>query len=79
MNPSPEIQLIVSDLINELTSTNDINKENLLKAGTEIELNMSRDFQKTIESKFVQLKQEFDLIDVNKDSYLSLNELYNFF
>ena len=79
MNPSPEIQRIVSDLINELTSTNDINKENLLKAGTEIELNMSRDFQKTIESKFVQLKQEFDLIDVNKDSYLSLNELYNFF
>ena len=79
MNPSPEIQRIVSDLINELTSTNDINKENLLKAGTEIELNMSRDFQKTIESKFVQLKQEFDTIDVNKDSYLSLNELYNFF
>ena len=79
MNPSPEIQRMVSDLINELTSTNDINKENLLKAGTEIELNMSRDFQKTIESKFVQLKQEFDLIDVNKDSYLSLNELYNFF
>ena len=78
MNP-PEIQRMVSDLINELTSTNDINKENLLKAGTEIELNMSRDFQKTIESKFVQLKQEFDTIDVNKDSYLSLNELYNFF
>ena len=79
MNPSPEIQRMVSDLINELTSTNDINKENLLKAGTEIELNMSRDFKKTIESKFVQLKQEFDTIDVNKDSYLSLNELYNFF
>ena len=46
MNPSPEIQRMVSDLINELTSTNDINKENLLKAGTEIELNMSRDFKK---------------------------------
>ena len=79
MNPSPEIQRMVSDLINELTSTNDINKENLLKAGTEIELNMSRDFKKTIESKFVQLKQEFDTIDVNKDSFLSINELYNCF
>jgi len=79
MNPSPEIQQMVSDLIKELTTTSDINQENLRKAGTEIELNMSRDFQKTIESKFVQLRKEFSSIDTNKDSSISIDELYNFF
>ena len=79
MSASPEIQQMVSQLINELTTTDDINKENLRKAGTEIELNMSRDFQQTIESKFVKLRKEFDTIDINKDSSLSIDELYNFF
>ena len=79
MSASPEIQQMVSQLINELTTTDDINKENLRKAGTEIELNMSRDFQQTIESKFVKLRKEFDTIDINKDSFLSIDELYNFF
>ena len=79
MNPSPEIQRMVSDLIKELTSTSDINQKNLRKAGTEIEVNMSRDFQKTIESRFVELRKEFTTIDINKDSSISIDELYNFF
>ena len=58
MSASPE--QMVTKIINELKS-NDINKEYLRKAGSEIEL------QKTIESKFVKLRKEFDTIDTNKD------------
>ena len=78
MDQSPEIKQKVEELIVELKNE-DINKENLLKAGTEIELNMSREFQKQIEEKFIQLRKEFNSIDKNADSKLSIDELYQFF
>ena len=77
MNTSPEIRQKVKELIEEIK--NKINKENLIKAGTEIEQNMTRELQKRLESRFVQLRQEFNEIDANQDSFLSIDELYNFF
>lgn len=78
MNSSQDIQKMALQLMEDLIK-NDINKENLLKAGTQIELNMQRDFRKRIESRIVQLRNEFNTIDINKDAFLSIDELYNFF
>ena len=78
MNSSQDIQKMTLQLMEDLIK-NDINKENLLKAGTQIELNMQRDFRKRIESRIVQLRNEFNTIDINKDAFLSIDELYNFF
>ena len=78
MNASPEIQQMVSELIDQLT-TDEINKDNLRKAGTQIEQNMSMDFQKRIEERFIELRKEFNEIDTNQDAFLSIQELYNFF
>ena len=78
MNSSQDIQKMALQLMEDLIK-NDINKENLLKAGTQIELNMQRDFRKRLESRIVQLRNEFNTIDINKDAFLSIDELYNFF
>ena len=73
-NSSLEIKTMVSNLLKEL-----IDKRTLKKLGTSIEQHMSRDYYKTIEAKFVKLKNEFNSIDYNEDSFLSIDELYNFF
>jgi len=77
MNPSPEIKKKVEELIKEINK--DINYEDLRKAGTELELNMSRDYQLTLETRFVELKREFNSLNNNPNALLSINELYNFF
>ena len=73
-NSSLEIKTMVSNLLKEL-----IDKRTLKKLGTSIEQHMSRDYYKTIEAKFIQLKNEFNSIDYNEDSFLSIDELYQFF
>ena len=77
MNPSPEIKQKVSELLKELSK--DINTENLRKAGTELELNMSIDYQQTLEARFMELKNELNSLNNNPNAYLSIDELYNFF
>ncbi len=71
---SPEIKEMASNLLKEL-----IDKDTIKKLGTSIEQHMSRDYQQQIESKFIELKNEFDSMDYNTDSYLSIDELYKFF
>ena len=77
MNPSPEIKQKVSELIKELNK--DIDSEELRKAGTELELNMSRDYQLTLEARFNELKNEFNSLNNNANALLSIDDLYNFF
>ena len=77
MNPSPEIKQKVSELIKELNK--DIDSEELRKAGTELELNMSRDYQLTLEARFIELKNEFNSLNNNANALLSIDDLYNFF
>ena len=77
MNPSPEIKQKVSELIKELNK--DIDYEDLRKAGTELELNMSRDYQLTLETRFTELKKEFNSLNNNENAFLSIDELYNYF
>ena len=74
MNSSTQIQEMVSKLIKEL-----LDKRTIKKLGTSVEQHMSRDYQKTIEEKFIQLKNEFNSMDYNDDSLLSVDEIYNFF
>lgn len=74
MNSSPQIHEMVSNLIKEL-----LDKRTIKKLGTSVEQHMSRDYQKTIEEKFISLKNEFNSMDYNDDSHLSVDEIYNFF
>ena len=72
--PSSQIKEMASNLFKEL-----IDKRTIKKLGTSIEQHMTHDYQKVIEAKFIQLKNEFNSIDYNEDSYLSIDELYRFF
>jgi len=74
MNSSEQIQNMVSNLCKEL-----VDKRTIKKLGTSVEQHMSRDYQKTLEEKFIQLKNEFNSMDYNDDSVLSVDEIYNFF
>lgn len=71
---SHEIKEMVSNLLKEL-----IDKRTLKRLGTSIEQHMSLDYQKIVEAKFVKLKNEFISMDYNEDSFLSIDEIYNFF
>ena len=73
-NSSPEISDLVSNLLKEL-----IDKRTVKKLGTSIDQHMSFNYKKAIEAKFIQLKKEFNSIDYNEDSFLSIEEFYRFF
>ena len=77
MNPSAEIKEKVLKLIQELNE--DINRENLRKAGTELELNIEKDYPQTLEARFVELRNEFNSLNNNPNTNLSIDDLYNFF
>ena len=68
------IEKIARELANELAD-----KEMVEKYGTSIVQNMSRDYTKTIQKKYYKLKKEFDQINIDNNSYLSFDEIYNFF
>lgn len=73
-NSSPEIQKMISNLVKEL-----LDKRTVKKLGTSIEQHMSRNYHKIVEAKFIKLKNEFNLMDYNQDSLLSIEELHRFF
>ena len=77
MNLSPEQEQKISDIIRNLSA--DINQENLLKAGTEIELNMPQDYKQTIGSKFINLRNQLNSMDIGNNSSFSINDFYKFF
>ena len=78
MNPSPEISQLVKNLVQEIKSK-DINQNNLKRAGTDIEQNMDFNYRQNLEQKFIQLRQEFNTMNPNPNTFVTLNELYNFF
>ena len=78
MNPSPEISQLVKNLVKEIKSK-DINQNNLKRAGTDIEQNMDFNYRQNLEQKFIQLRQEFNTMNPNPNTFVTLNELYNFF
>ena len=77
MNLSPEQEKKISEIIENLSA--DINQENLLKAGTEIELNMPQDYKQTIGSKFINLRNQLNSMDIGNNSSFSINDFYKFF
>ena len=53
--------------------------ENLMQRyGTSLEVNMGREYQKYLDKKYQDLKQEFDKINKNSDEFISLSELTEF-
>jgi hypothetical protein len=70
----------ISDLCKELSKTlvKD-KKEDLENFGTTIMENMTYDYQRTLEKRFISLQKEFNLIDKDGNSKITFDELYNFF
>jgi len=53
--------------------------ENLMqKYGTSLEVNMGREYQKYLDKKYKDLKQEFDKINKNSDDIITAEELTEF-
>jgi hypothetical protein len=53
--------------------------DNLMQRyGTSLEVNMGREYQKYLDKKYQDLKQEFDKINKNSDDIVSLEELTEF-
>ena len=53
--------------------------ENLMqKYGTSLEVNMGREYQKYLDKKYKDLKQEFDKINKNSDDIITVEELTDF-
>jgi ABC-type polysaccharide/polyol phosphate transport system ATPase subunit len=48
------------------------------KYGTSLEINMSRDYQKNIDKKYIILKKEFEKINKNSDEVITFAELDEF-
>lgn len=53
--------------------------ENLMQRyGTSLNINMGREYQKYLDTKYLELKAEFDKINKNSDDIISLEELLEF-
>jgi hypothetical protein len=53
--------------------------ENLMqKYGTSLEVNMGREYQKYLDKKYKDLKQEFNKINKNSDDIITVEELTDF-
>lgn len=53
--------------------------DNLMKRyGTSLTVNMGRDYQKYLDTKYLQLKAEFDVINKNTDNEITVDELKQF-
>lgn len=75
---SPEIETKISEIINNLKAEI-LNEENLLKAGTEFELNMDQDYQQTIGKKFINLRRQLNSLDIGNKDKFSIDDFYKFF
>jgi len=75
---SPEIETKISEIINNLKAEI-LNEENLLKAGTEFELNMDQDYQQTIGKKFINLRRQLNSLDTGNKDKFSIDDFYKFF
>jgi hypothetical protein len=53
--------------------------ENLIaRYGTSLNINMGREYQKYLDEKYLELKNEFDKINKNSDDSITLDELIDF-
>jgi hypothetical protein len=53
--------------------------DNLMsRYGTSLNINMGREYQKYLDEKYLELKNEFDKINKNSDEYISMEELTEF-
>jgi len=53
--------------------------ENLMQRyGTSLEVNMGREYQKYLDKKYQELKNEFDKMNKNSDEFISIEELTEF-
>ena len=53
--------------------------ENLMQRyGTSLEVNMGREYQKYLDKKYQELKNEFDKMNKNSDEFISIEELTDF-
>ncbi len=55
-----------------------IDTDLMVKYGTSLEINMSRDYQKNLDKKYQNLKAEFERINRNSDDYINFEELKDF-
>ena len=77
MDPSSEIEKKIKEIIKYLKT--DINEENLLKAGTEFELNMRKDYEQTIGQKLINLRKELNSMNIGNKDEFSIDDFYKFF
>lgn len=69
-----QIQILANELAKEI-----VDRDTMEKYGTSLQEAMTHDYVKTLEKKYFELKKQFDTIDTNSNSELTLDEVYNFF
>jgi len=73
-----EIQRKTSALLTAELSKKLVDLDLMHKYGTSLNVNMSRDYQRNLESKYQALKLEFQKINKDSDDYISFDELKSF-
>ena len=68
-----QIQILANELAKEI-----VDRDTMEKYGTSLNEAMTHDYVKTLEKKYFELKKQFDTIDTNSNSELTLDEVYNF-
>lgn len=67
-----------SALLTQELSRKLVDTDLMHKYGTSLNVNMSRDYQRNLETKYQQLKSEFQKINKDSDDYISFDELKSF-
>jgi hypothetical protein len=73
-----ELQRKTSALLTAELSKKLVDVELMHKYGTSLNVNMSRDYQRNLESKYYSLKAEFQKINKDSDEFISFDELKYF-
>ncbi len=65
--------ILAADLTRELLD------ENLMQRyGTSLDINMGREYQKYLDNKYRQLREEFEKINKDQDDFITIDELTSF-
>ena len=74
MSSKIAIKQMVNQLLEEL-----IDEKTRQQLGTSLEQHMEHEYEKKVEKRFMELKSEFNEIDINGDYLITIDELYAFF